>query len=283
MTGKRRIIFLDIDGTLTQPGSNTPPASALLAIRQAREAGHLVFLCTGRNYDMLLPLLKYPFDGVIASSGGYVLCGNEVIYDHPMPPEKLSQAMEILQKNGIYRTVECVDGSYTDEGFKEFLKRHADQGQNSEMLRWREQIEASLRIRPMAEYKGQPVYKIVMMAESRKQLEEPQRVLADSFTFIIPQNGKYGYINAELISCGFNKGTAVRQVSAYYSIPPEDTIGFGDSINDREMLETTGLSICMENGSEEAKKIADEICPSVTENGLYQAFNAHGLLKKTTT
>ena len=40
MKGTR--IFLDIDGTLTVPGSNTPPESALKAIRQARQAGHTV-------------------------------------------------------------------------------------------------------------------------------------------------------------------------------------------------------------------------------------------------
>ena len=33
---KRKIIFLDIDGTLTQPGSNEPPESAVWAIAQAR-------------------------------------------------------------------------------------------------------------------------------------------------------------------------------------------------------------------------------------------------------
>ena len=66
---KPKAIFLDIDGTLTEPGTNVPPASALEAIRRAQEAGNYVFLCTGRNYAMLSPLLKYGFDGVVASSG----------------------------------------------------------------------------------------------------------------------------------------------------------------------------------------------------------------------
>ena len=51
----RKIIFLDIDGTLTEPGSNEPPKSAVWAINQARKEGHYVFLCTGRNYGMLSP------------------------------------------------------------------------------------------------------------------------------------------------------------------------------------------------------------------------------------
>ena len=53
-----KLIFLDIDGTLTMPGSNEPPQSALDAIRAAQKKGNLVFLCSGRNPGMLEPLLK---------------------------------------------------------------------------------------------------------------------------------------------------------------------------------------------------------------------------------
>ena len=53
----RKIIFLDIDGTLTPAGSNTPPASAMDAVRKAQANGHKVFLCTGRNPAMLAPVL----------------------------------------------------------------------------------------------------------------------------------------------------------------------------------------------------------------------------------
>ena len=37
-----RAIFLDIDGTLTQPGHSAPPVSAVAAIESARRAGRRV-------------------------------------------------------------------------------------------------------------------------------------------------------------------------------------------------------------------------------------------------
>ena len=40
----RKIIFLDIDGTFIGMGQTEPPASAVEAIRRARENGHLVYL-----------------------------------------------------------------------------------------------------------------------------------------------------------------------------------------------------------------------------------------------
>lgn len=274
----KKIIFLDIDGTLTEPGANMPPQSALQAIKTTQEKGNLVFLCTGRNYDMLSPLLQYGFDGVIASSGAYILCGKEVIYDCPMTEEEQRQALEVLRKNGVFRTVECVDGSYTDEGFKEFLEKNANQNSNSELLRWRRQIEESLNIRPMAEYAGQPVYKVVMMMQNEEQLVEPRKVLEEKFDFCIQEHDKYGFINGELIKKEYNKGTALRRVCEHYGIPAEDSLAYGDSMNDLEMMEAAGISVCMENGSGKLKELADDVCPSVKEDGIYHSFRKYHLL-----
>lgn len=66
----QKLIFLDIDGTLTEPGKNVPPPSAAEAVRRARGKGHKVVLCSGRNYGMLLPVLEFGFDGLVASAGG---------------------------------------------------------------------------------------------------------------------------------------------------------------------------------------------------------------------
>ena len=55
----KKVIFLDIDGTLTEPGCNEPPASAVEAIQKARANGHYVFLCSGLWHGMLEQLLKY--------------------------------------------------------------------------------------------------------------------------------------------------------------------------------------------------------------------------------
>lgn len=79
-----RLIFLDIDGTFIEPGRMEAPASAVEAVRAARANGHKVFLCTGRNYKMTAPVLHYGFDGYVCSAGGYVVCGQDVLFDCPM-------------------------------------------------------------------------------------------------------------------------------------------------------------------------------------------------------
>lgn len=275
---EQRIIFLDIDGTLTQPGRNEPPESAVWAIEQARKQGHYVFLCTGRNYNMMKPLLQYEFDGAVASSGGYIECRNKVIFDCPMTETQRCSAMEVFKKNGIFRTVESLDGAYTDEEFKDFLKNMAAKGINSEMLRWREQIEKSLNIRPMKEYREQPIYKIVFVSPTKEQLIEPRQALESDFAFCIQNKDACGFINGELVNRKFDKGKAIQRVCEYLHIPVGCSVAVGDSMNDKEMLEVAGLGICMENGSEELKKLADDVCPSVKEDGIRSAFMKHHLI-----
>ena len=55
----RKLIFLDIDGTLLPPGDMLIPESTLAALDRARANGHKLFLCTGRNHRMTEPLLRH--------------------------------------------------------------------------------------------------------------------------------------------------------------------------------------------------------------------------------
>lgn len=134
MNGK--LLFLDIDGTLTEPGYNVPPDSALDAIRKAQKNVHRVYLCSGRNKAMLKPLLAYNFDGYVASAGGYVVSGDDVVFDRPMKPEIFKLAMDCFERNRVFRTVECLDGTYGDSGLGDLLDG-ADEFSNSELLRFR--------------------------------------------------------------------------------------------------------------------------------------------------
>ena len=272
----KKLIFLDIDGTLTSPGSNVPPESALKAIEAAREAGHKVFLCTGRNYDMLSPLLRYNcFDGAVASSGGYVFYGDEVLYDCPMTEEQKDTALRLFKENGVFRTVEAVDGSFCDEGLSDFLNESS--GGNSELVRWRKALESDLGIRPMAEYDGRPIYKVVFMCKEASQLAPAIEALEKDFFFLVQDMAAANCLNGELVNRKFDKGLGIRRVCEALGYDIADTVGFGDSMNDLEMIETVGTSVCMANGSPNLKKKSQIVCPAVEEDGMAKAFRDLGL------
>jgi hypothetical protein len=269
---EQKLIFLDIDGTLTEPGKNVPPLSAVEAVRRAREKGHKVVLCSGRNYVMLFPVLEFGFDGLIASAGGYIEYGGQVVYDCPMTKEQQDRVLDVFKESGIYRTIGGKNNSYTDEGFKEFLAGDAQSKANSELLRWRIQIENELGIRPMSEYDGEPIYGMAFMSRGADRLKRPMEVLQDDFDFCIQGEDACGIVNGELASKAFNKGKAVERLCEFLGISRTDTIAVGDSMNDLEMLQAAETGVCMANGSPALRKIADMVCPSVTEDGLYSAF-----------
>ena len=54
------------------------------------------------------------------------------------------------------------------------------------MLRWQEQIEKDLNILPMEAYKGQAVYKMVVMSPSMESLEICREELKDDFFLLYP-------------------------------------------------------------------------------------------------
>ena len=49
-------------------------------------------------------------------------------------------------------------------------------------------------------------------------------------------------------------------------------------MNDLEMIEMVGTSVCMENGAQALKDISDIVCPAVNDDGLAKAFDQLGLL-----
>ena len=270
-TGK--LIFLDIDGTLISPGQNVPPESALNAIRAAQSRGHRVFLCTGRNRSMTAPVMAYGFDGAIMSAGGLIVRGDSVIYDHPMSSADRDDLLQALEAGGAFPILEAKDAAYADGQFQDFVEKAGSAGSESgsEAKRWKTALEKELGVLPFSQYKGEPVYKITFACLDERQLDPAKARVLDRFNLCL-QSLFPTFVLGEFIHRDFDKGRAIRKVCESLGVPIADTIGFGDSMNDLEMIETAGIGVCMDNGDPALKARADLICPSVEEDGLAAAF-----------
>ena len=64
----------------------------------------------------------------------------------------------------------------------------------------------------------------------------------------------------------------------YYNIDIKDTVAFGDSMNDKEIIEESGFGIAMGNAIEELKKYADYVTDDITDNGVYNALEKFGYI-----
>ena len=220
---------------------------------------------------MLKPLLAYGFDGYVASAGGYVVSGDDVVFDRPMKPEVFRLAMDCFERNHVFRTVECLDGTYGDNGLEDLLEG-ADEFSNSELLRFRRQLSETLDIRPMSEYNGAPVYKIVFMCTEARQLDEPMKLLKDYFVFCVQNLEAVGCLNGEIFGLDFNKGIGIHRLCEYLGKDIADTIGFGDSMNDREMFEAVGAYKAGMINDDKLEECTQNCCPGCGScSGMYTA------------
>ncbi|MDE6761356.1 MAG: HAD family hydrolase [Lachnospiraceae bacterium] len=64
----------------------------------------------------------------------------------------------------------------------------------------------------------------------------------------------------------------------YYGSDIQDTVAFGDSMNDYEMMETAGISVAMGNACDTLKNMADRICEAVWDDGIYHEFQRMGII-----
>jgi Cof subfamily protein (haloacid dehalogenase superfamily) len=79
----------------------------------------------------------------------------------------------------------------------------------------------------------------------------------------------------ELASPAISKGSGLAFVAEHVGFTAAQTVAFGDGENDRELLGWAGYGVCVENGDDGLKQLADWICPSVDDQGVAQAIEAY--------
>lgn len=277
----RKAIFLDVDGTLTLPNGQVSP-KVEEAISKVRKNGHYVFLCTGRNKAGVRALMPIGFDGIICSAGGYIEMNGDKVYESSLSQEDLQLARDVFDQHHIMYNLEATHMTFQDEEMnKEFIKHHlTDEKLNSEMIRLLNEQKDRFNIHSLEEYENnpQPIQKLCFMCDDIQKLEKPKEILSEKFNFIIHEIFFQDVINGEIIIKGTNKGNAVQFVTEKLGLSLEDTIGFGDSMNDYEMIDFVDHGVVMANGNAKLKEIASSICKSVDEDGVYDGFVNLGII-----
>lgn len=275
---ERKLIFLDIDGTLIS-GLRPPSPLAAEAVRGARAKGHLVFLCTGRNLPIIGPEIRgVGFDGVIASAGAYVEAGGEVLLDSLLPEEVVQECLSVFHENGLYCRVENREGIYTDPQMEALLRSASPDPANAELIRMQRELESGLPIRPYRDYPRQGAYKLCFTAMETAPVERARAALEDRFDFVVhPFRLGGNCLNGEIIPRSVDKGKAMSLLCRRFGAEEADAVAFGDSMNDAPVLRLAGLGVAMGNACEELKALADAVCEDVEHDGVYCELRRRGL------
>lgn len=278
----KKVIFLDIDGTLVLPSGEVTDR-VKEAIMKVRDNGHYVFLCTGRNLSGIRKIMPIGFDGAICSAGGYIEINNQKIYESFLSEEDFQEARDIFSNYRMLCHCEATHFTFCDEELGRIFLQETlkDKENNSELERLIREQKDQFNVRDFKEYDENPVpiHKICFVSRNKEDVEAIRNKLSYKYNFVIHELFSDENINGEIIIKGTNKGKAVHKVVEALGMDIKDTICFGDSMNDIEMIKACHHSVVMENGSDELKQYATTVCESVQDDGVYHEMIRLGLLK----
>ena len=123
---------------------------------------------------------------------------------------------EVLEKNGVECTLEARDDTFGGQRMLrrfETLLNKPGRRLNSEAERWRTAMKQGMTLRPLSDYQGQPVYKVVYIAPDEASLAEARRQYEHQFFFCESRMElTSSVINGELIDRRFSKGEGIRAI-----------------------------------------------------------------------
>ena len=265
-----KLIFLDVDGTIAGPGE-PPRPSTVEAIHAARSGGHKVFLCTGRlEADVAENVRAIGFDGGIYSAGGRAVVDGKEILNRPIPKEFAWKIMDALQAEGLFFMVESAAGTYGSIDGE--IRDHGSDLIYTirETHPFQTEQERVLAAGHLAANRRFPAYKILVLVESSDQAQRLREELGSAVKIVLfdKVSPDMPWIPGEISDASVNKGTAFRFVCDYLNAAPEDTIAFGDSMNDAEILQAAGTGVAMGNAEAGVKEIADQVCERWDQDGI---------------
>lgn len=238
-------VFFDIDGTFYDHVTNSILESSLEAVKQLRSNGIKTALCSGRPLHMAreLPMLfSIEWDGFIGSAGN-------VVYDEHF--QKISyQGFSDDELKQIFSIAQSKDITLYVNGDVTFLTQN-----DSEAI----DILQSFHVRIPQEIrtlkKGDSIEMISMFKgydyDYSDFLSIPGLILQKSSGRIV-----------DIMKAGINKFTGIQTLMKYWQLANGEYMAFGDSMNDKSMIEKAAIGVVMENGDHEVKSYADYICSS---------------------
>ncbi|MCE5258117.1 MAG: Cof-type HAD-IIB family hydrolase [Chloroflexi bacterium] len=256
-----KLIAFDLDGTLLRDDLSLSPRVAQ-ALAQVQRAGVLITLASGRGFPALKPWAAqlHITAPVIGYQGASITdpLTERVICEYPFPRELLDELVEYARECDLSLTVYADDEIYVER------KRHSDAFYD----KW-----FGLPIHVVADLRtalpADPIKFLITATADELDILQPEVVARFGRSMQIVRSHP---LFLEGLALGVTKGTALAWVARHLWIAQSDTIAFGDSGNDVEMLAWAGIGVAMGNASPEALRAADLVVPSVDEDGVAVAL-----------
>ncbi|MBZ2099202.1 Cof-type HAD-IIB family hydrolase [Streptococcus mitis] len=271
-----KIIFLDVDGTIVDY-DNQLPNSAVTAICKARENGHLVYVCTGRSKAEMPDFIwDIGFDGMIGGNGSYIEHQGQVLFHQVIPLELEKRVVDWLQERGLEFYLESNNGLFASPNFRQAcrptIRAYAlGKGASPDQVSTLEAEDAFHGMVFDGELYRDDLNKISFILGSYQDHLDSQTAFPELKAGTWGGKGEHALFG-DLGVPAIDKAQAVQIVLEHLKVDRATTIAFGDAKVDIPMLDYCQIGVAMGNGGPEILAMADLITDSVSQDGLYKAF-----------
>lgn len=248
-----KIVFFDVDGTITNHKDGSIPSSTIEAINTLKSKGIKVVAATGRPLSMCKELHEMGIETFITANGGYVKHNQEVIHSVSMDKNIIQEVIEFanLQNNGL--------SFYTEEFSMNGVKEEEILKALKETLSLNNYPETNRLIHI------QEVFLLCLFAN-----DETVDKYINKFPHLTFKRWHPYVLN--VLKEDVSKSLAILKTLEFFGIDKMDAIAFGDGENDIDMLELVGLGIAMGNANETLKNVADFVTKKSSEDGIEYAL-----------
>lgn len=277
-----KIIFLDVDGTIVDY-HNHIPHSARKAIQQARENGHLVYVCTGRSTaEMPDEIWNIGFDGMIGGNGSYVEHKGQILLHQLIPHETAKRVVDWLEARGLEFYLESNNGLFASRNFREIarptLRTYAlGKGASEDQVLHMEAEDALHGLIYDGDLYRDDLNKISFILHSYQDHLDSKEAFPELKAGTWGGRGEEALFG-DLGVKDINKAYAVDLILDHLDADRANTIAVGDAKVDIPMLQACQIGVAMGNGGPEILAVADLITDDVCQDGLFKAFEKLDLL-----
>ncbi len=280
---KRKIVFLDVDGTLIDYEAKCPD-SAKEAVRKAREAGHKVYICTGCSKAEILQRDLPALDGMIGGNGAYVEDDGQVVMHQGLTAQQTRDIVDWCRKRGLGLYLESNAGMFCDDNMivqgpeamvKYTMGKGADLSQAKDSS---SQFLSQMIHLPYEDMGRDDVNKISFILSAYQDHLDSATRFPDLIANTWGGKGEHA-LYGDLGPAGITKKHAIEVLLTHLGADAADTISFGDAKIDLSMFELCAYNVAMGNGGPEIKAAADLVTADVNDDGLYKAFESLGLFE----